>query len=247
MHNLMQNPWIFNVKKCNIAAFNHYTSMRHSEYSSKDWYSALDENNRKQIMENSTVIEYKKGETIIKQGVTASHIPYLESGMVKLTFRSNKREVTFKIMPANTFIGLMCAFVKKKFDFSAIAITHSTIRMIDRNLFEEAIRTNGEFAVFIVQEMSLTTNKVVTDLISLSQKNAEGAICTMLLELSSIFKSNTFQLPFTRVEFANAVGYSKESVITGLSALQQEEIIKVSGKTIQILSVDQLEAIASYG
>lgn len=221
--------------------------MVNKNFDENSWYSVLDDYNRTEILSRSTVVEYNKGETIIKQGVTAGQIPYLEKGVVKLTFNNNKRSVTFKILVDNTFIGLMCAFVKKKFDFSAIAITPATIRLIDRTLFEEAIRTNGEFAVYIVHEMSLTTNKVVTDLIQLSQKNADGAVTTILLELSSVFNSKTFQLPFNRIEFADTVGYSKESVITCLSSLQQQGIIKVSGKTIEIIDLDRLEAIAMYG
>lgn len=212
-----------------------------------DWDSYLDEENRKALIENSTVIEYKKGETIIKQGVRASQISYLEKGMVMLSHKNNNQETTFKIFANNTFIGLMCAFVKRKFDFSATAISKSTVRMIDRDLFEKAIRSNGDFAVYIVQEMSLSTNEVVTDLIRLGQKNADGAICSLILEFADIYQSLNFQIPLSRVEFANAVGYSKESVITCLSKLQQEGILRVSGKNIEILSEERLKTIATYG
>ena len=246
MHNLIENSWIFNPKKCNIA-FLKFLKMDNKDLHTKNWYSLLDEQNRNQILSNSTVVDYEKGETIIKQGVAAGQIPFLEKGMVKLTSSNKKRTSTFKIIANNTFIGLMCAFVEKRFDFSAIAIIPSTVRMIDRKLFEEAIRTNGDFAVHIVHEMSLTTNLIVTELIQLSQKNADGAICTILLELSSVFNSNTFQVPFNRTEFADTVGYSKESVITCLSSLQQQGIIKVSGKTIEIIDRDRLETIATYG
>ena len=221
--------------------------MLNEKFNENSWYSTLDEHNRNQVLTSSTLVEYEKGETIIKQGVAAGQIPFLEKGMVKLTSSSNNRTTTFKIIPENSFIGLMCAFVKKKFDFSAIAIMPSTVRMVDRTLFEEAIRTNGDFAVSIVNEMSLTTNQVVTELIQLSQKNAEGSICTVLLELASIFESNPFKIPFTRIEFADMVGYSKESVITCLSSLQQQGIITVSGKTIEIIDKDRLENIAKYG
>ena len=221
--------------------------MNNEDSKENSWYSYLDEYNRNQILSTSTVVDYNKGETIIKQGVAAGHITFLEKGMVKLTSSNKKRTSTFKIIADNTFIGLMCAFVKKRFDFSAIAIVPSTVRMIDRKLFEEAIRTNGDFAVYIVNEMSLTTNKIVTELIQLSQKNADGAICTILLELATVFNSNTFQVPFNRTEFADTVGYSKESVITCLSSLQQEGIIRVSGKTVEIIDMSRLETIATYG
>jgi CRP-like cAMP-binding protein len=93
----------------------------------------------------------------------------------------------------------------------------------------------GEFAVQTVQLMSLATNKIVRDLIHLSHKQADGALCTILMELAGIFGSDSYQLPFTRVELADTIGYSKESVIHTLSSLQRDGVIRISGKQVDIL------------
>ncbi len=211
------------------------------------WYSALTGYQQNQLFENSNLLDFKKNETIIKQGYTAGHILYLEKGMAKLNVEENNRSTVFKIIAADSFIGLMCSFVKRRFDFSAVAIQPAKVRLIDRGAFETLIRENGEFAVQIVQLMSLMTNKIVRDLINLSHKNADGAICTILSELSSVFDSQSFVMPFSRVELADTVGYSKESVITCLSSLQRDNIIKVSGKNIEILDPKRLEVIARNG
>lgn len=213
----------------------------------KVWYNYLSNDQHQQLLDNSQLVTFKKDETIIKQGIAADHILYLEQGMVKLIIEEEVRSTAFKILSDNTFIGLMCAFVKRSFDFSAVAITPSKVRLINRSVFEDAIRNNGDFAVYIVQLMSLMTNKVVHDLIQLSHKNADGAICTVLLELSSIFNSHTFQMPFSRVELAHTVGYSKESVISCLSSLQRDGVLIASGKNIEILDMKRLETISRFG
>lgn len=211
------------------------------------WYADLNSQQQELIFEHSNLLQFKKDETIIKQGYMADHILYLEQGMAKLSVEDNERSTVFKIIAPESFIGLMCSFVKKNFDFSAVAIEPSTVRLIDRTIFEQMIRENGNFAVRIVQLMSLMTNKIVHDLVYLSHKNADGAICTVLMGLASVFKSNTFLMPFSRVELANTVGYSKESVIGCLSSLQKEKIIDVSGKKIEILDARRLEIIAKNG
>ena len=214
---------------------------------SRSWYDHLAQDQRDRILASSNLVSFKKNETIIKQGTTAGHILYLEEGMVKLIVEDKERSTVFKIITNNTFIGLMCSFVKRNFDFSAVAIVPSSVRFIDRGVFEDAVRQNGDFAVYIVQLMSLMTNKVVHDLIQLSHKNADGAICTILLDLASIFGSNNFEMPFSRVELANTVGYSKESVISCLSSLQREGIVRSSGKSIEIIDLARLENIARFG
>jgi len=211
------------------------------------WFVDLSPAQQELIFEHSTLLRFKKDETIIKQGFMADRILYLEEGMAKLSVEDRQRSTVFKIIADNTFIGLMCSFVKRNFDFSAIAIQACTVRLIDRSIFEQMIRENGKFAVHIVQLMSLMTNKIVHDLVNLSHKNVDGAVCTVLTELASIFKSNTFLMPFSRVELANTVGYSKESVIGCLTSLQKEKIINASGKKIEILDMNRLQVIAKNG
>ncbi len=213
----------------------------------KTWYDYLTEQQRLQLIDNSQLVNFNKGETIIKQGTAADQILSLEQGMVKLMIEDENRSTVFKILSDNTFIGLMCAFVNRTFDFSAVAIAPSQVRLINRSYFEKAIRSNGDFAVYITQQMSLMTNKVVHDLIHMSHKNADGAICTVLIELASIFNSNTYQMPFSRIELANIVGYSKESVISCLSSLQRDGVIIASGKSIEILDMKRLEIISRLG
>jgi len=187
------------------------------------------------------------GKYVQGKGVLENIGFYLEEGMAKLSVSDQERTTTFKIIGSRSFIGIMCSFVKKNFDFSATAIKPSRVRLIDRNVFEELIRTNGDFAVQMVSLMSLMTNKIVHDLIYLSHKNVDGALSTILLELSGIFGSGQFQMPFTRIELADTIGYSKESVINSLSGLQKEGIIRVSGKNLEILDRKRLELISKHG
>ncbi len=212
-----------------------------------EWNSRLSPAQKKLVEDNSYTLEFRPNEPIIKQGFSANHILYLEEGMAKLSVSDQERTTTFKIIGSRSFIGIMCSFVKKNFDFSATAIKPSRVRLIDRNVFEELIRTNGDFAVQMVSLMSLMTNKIVHDLIYLSHKNVDGALSTILLELSGIFGSGQFQMPFTRIELADTIGYSKESVINSLSGLQKEGIIRVSGKNLEILDRKRLELISKHG
>ncbi len=211
------------------------------------WHEIVTEEERGQIMSSSELVSFRKGETVIKQGTAAGQIYFLESGMVKLMSEHHNRMTAFKILADNSFVGLMCSFAQRTFDFTAITITPSLVRIIERDLIERIIRNNGEFAMHVVEIMSVTTNKIVRDLIGLSHKHAEGAISTLLLELAEIFDSNSYRLPFSRVELADTAGYSKESVINCLSSLQRDGIISVSGKSVVIKDPERLQSIARHG
>jgi CRP-like cAMP-binding protein len=172
---------------------------------------------------------------------------FLEEGMAKLNFMEADKDTTFSFATNGDFIGLMCSFVQKRLEFSAIAITNATVRIIDREVFENSIKENGKFAVYIVKLMSELTNGVVHTLISLSHKNVNGALSTLLLSLSRVYASNSFQVPFTRDEMAAALGYSKESIINTLSEFHRDKIINVSGRNLVILQPETLKIISARG
>ncbi len=215
--------------------------------SNYSWMEHLTDSEREQIINESALLTYGKGEAIIKQGTLASQILFVEDGIAKLNFDSGERDTTFSFATNGDFIGLMCSFVKKRLEFSAIAITPTTVRMIDREVFESLIETNGKFAVYIVKHMSELTNGVVHTLITLSHKNVNGAVATLLLTLSRLYQSNNLQIPFSRDEMADAVGYSKESIINTLSAFHQDKIITISGRNLEIIRESALELIAEKG
>lgn len=211
------------------------------------WMEQLTPDQKEALISSSTILKFRRGETIIKQGTLASQIMFLEEGMAKLNFMEADKDTTFSFATNGDFIGLMCSFVQKRLEFSAIAITNATVRIIDREVFEKSIRENGKFAVYIVKLMSELTKGVVHTLISLSHKNVSGALCTLLLSLSRVYASNTFQIPFTRDEMAAALGYSKESIINTLSEFHRDKIINISGRNLVILQPETLKIISAKG
>jgi CRP-like cAMP-binding protein len=211
------------------------------------WMEQLTPDQKEALISSSTILKFRRGETIIKQGTLASQIMFLEEGMAKLNFMEADKDTTFSFATNGDFIGLMCSFVQKRLEFSAIAITNATVRIIDREVFENSIKENGKFAVYIVKLMSELTNGVVHTLISLSHKNVNGALSTLLLSLSRVYASNTFQIPFTRDEMAAALGYSKESIINTLSEFHRDKIINISGRNLVILQPETLKIISARG
>lgn len=212
-----------------------------------EWFSLLTESQKELLSSSGGRINYSEGETIVKQGFAASHIVFLEKGIIKLNVENRKKSTIFKIMQGGNFIGLMCSFVNKKLDFSAISVTDASVFLFDRKVFEQIIIENGDFALYIVKLISELTNAVVHSLIKLTHKNVNGAIATILLDLYSLYNLNSFTLPFNRTEMANALGYSKESIINTLSEFNRDGILEISGKKIIIKDLDKLISISLNG
>lgn len=115
------------------------------------------------------------------------------------------------------------------------------------NIIEKFIKNNGNFALNLIKHMSGVTNGVFHRITSLSQKNIDGALAMILLEFEKIYNSKSYSLPINRIELANILGYSKESVINTLSKFNKEEIINLSDRKIEILNSKKLKQISKLG
>jgi len=207
----------------------------------------LTHDEKNELVENKTDLVFKAGETIVKRGILVSSILYLKEGLVKLEVKNNGKSSTVGLIQSQSFIGIICCFAFKKYDFTVIALETSKVSFIDISVFEKFIKNNGEFALNLIKHMSGITNRLFHRITALSQKNIEGALSILLLDFYDIYSSKNFTLPMTRQELAQLLGYSKGSVINTLSKFNIEGIIKVSDRKIELINSEKLEQISKLG
>lgn len=215
--------------------------------SAEDCLNTLTDDEKKELLGNKMEIEFEAGETIIKKGLVAGNIMYMESGLAKLDVLTDGQMSTVSMVAPKSFIGIICTFASHNFDFSAIALEKTKISLFDMKLFEKFVHQNGEFACHIIKHMSIITNELVHRISRFTHKNIDGALSILLLDFSRIYQSDTFMLPIKRKEMANMLGYSKESVINTLSKFNKEGILKVSDKKIEIINKQKLQQIGEFG
>ena len=97
----------------------------------------------------------------------------------------------------------------------------------------------------VTSEMFKTS---VLNFISLAHKQKEGRIADVILYLASeVYNENSFVLSLTRKEIAEFAGCSTENVIITLSKWQNEKIISLTGKKVEIIDYDRLKYISKIG
>lgn len=215
--------------------------------SAADCFEALTEQQKKLVENSTTVLEFKAGETIIKQGFVATHVLFVEEGLAKLDVTNDGKTSTASLISKGAFVGIICSFACRTLDFSSVALEKTIVRMINMEVFVQLIRENGEFAVKMIRHMSSLTNNMVHWITRMADKNVEGALGILLLEMAQAYQSNAFILPVSRVVLAEMAGYSKESTINTLSEFNRDGIVKVNGKKIEILQPDRLRQIILNG
>lgn len=198
---------------------------------------------------NSLENEIKKGEVIVHEGSMTSHIIYLKTGLAKEFIRQpDGKEQILQIVKSHTFLGLPSLFGDRINHYSYAALEDSHICYIDMSVFNYLLRQNGEFAHQILISVSKDSLTNFNRFIKRSHKKIYGRVADALLYFAQIvFESPTFELPFSRREFADLIGLSRESATRVLIKFKDEGIISLDGKNITINDRDLLEQISMKG
>jgi CRP/FNR family transcriptional regulator, polysaccharide utilization system transcription regulator len=212
-------------------------------------FDLLNEQEKFEIESNSLDVIYKKGENICKQGSFASHIIYLEEGLVKSYIEGNPRDLILTITPSKRLVGLPSIFEgNNTFLYSVTAYVDSKVKLIDINTFKSLLKRNAGFASRIIDILNENTAQGYGRFYCLVMKQLNGRLADILLCLSQrIFKSSSFDLPLSRTDLAELTGMSTESVIRILKDFKDDKLIKMTGKSMQMLDIERLQRISDFG
>ena len=198
---------------------------------------------------NSVWIKYKRGEMICKQGSFVSHVMYMEHGLAKVFVESGSNALVLRIIPDGNFLGL-AAISKEQgtFPYSGMAYVDSEIRQVDIKAFRQLLRQNTEFAIEVISIMSANSVQLYGRFFCLTYKQAFGRLADILLCLTDrVFKNNEFSLPLTRKELGELAGMSPETVIRMLKEFSEDRVIRIDGKSIEVLDYNKLKQISDTG
>ncbi len=197
----------------------------------------------------SVLVNYKKGENICKQGSFASHIMYLEKGLVKIFLEGNPKDLILSVTPHKNLMGLQALYEgNNTFLYSISTYTESVVRLIDIQIFKQLLKQNPLFAFRIINILNESTSQSYGRFFSLTHKQLHGRLADILLCLSrKIFKAETFDLPISRSDLSDLTSMSTESVIRIMKDFKDDGIIDINNKTITLVDVPRLDRISAKG
>ena len=204
----------------------------------------------KQLVDSKSVlVNYKKGEMICKQGSFASHMMYLEKGLVKIYLEGNPKDLILTLTPQKNLMGLQALYEgNNTFLYSISTYTESVVRLIDIQIFKQLLKQNPIFAYRILNIVNESTSQSYVRFFSLTQKQLHGRLADILLCLSrKIFKSEAFDLPLSRSDLSDLTSMSTESVIRIMKDFKDDGIIGINNKSITLLDVERLDRISEKG
>ncbi|TAL59228.1 MAG: Crp/Fnr family transcriptional regulator [Bacteroidetes bacterium] len=212
-------------------------------------FSYLDDHSVEELCDNKEEQVFRRGEIINHEGEKITNFKYLKSGLVKLYRRtSTGEEQVITITRPFEFVSNMSIFSEERYQYSVSALEDSVVCMIKLDFIKELFLKNGSFAMGLLTKISMINDKIISQTLDIRQKNLVGRVAFVMLYFTKeIYNSRVFDLPVSRKEIADYIGMSTANVIRTLSDFKKEGIIRVFGKTIEVVDVDKLEIISKRG
>jgi len=204
-------------------------------------FNELSINDLSKVTNNKVEINYKKGETIIKQNSFASHIYFVKSGLVKMYIENKNKNLTLEVAGSGSMYGITSLNYNKNYNFSLAALNDVHVCEINVEVINNIIKNNIGFSYDVVNQLNTTINKLISKVNCLSQKQTSARIADMLIELSdNVYKKQSFIMDLSRKDLAEITNMATENVVRTLKDFEQEKIIKLVGKKISIIDYEKL-------
>lgn len=201
------------------------------------------------LMSNKRQIQFRPGETVIKQNTPLTHLICIKSGIAKVVSEGTKgRNLIIQIIKENNIVTGGGAIIDDFRHFTVAAVTNVDCCFIETSKVFTLLTKNSNFAIELIKHCNTQHIKMLGTLINLTHKYMPGRVADTLLYLKThVFCSNPFHFMFTKQELADMSGMTKESFIRSLKELEESGIIRQTRNTLEILKEDELSEISKNG
>lgn len=191
----------------------------------------------------------KKGERLFEHGQAFKSLYAVRSGSIKITLSTNNgdEQIVGFHLPGEIF-GFD-AVGHDQHSCSAVALEPSKICEVPYTRLQKLAQRLPGLHDYLMALMSEKITDEYEMMLILGKKYAEERIAAFLLSLSNHYSKrgyspHQFNLTMSRNDIGNYLGLAVETISRCISHMQNEKMIKVDRKYIQIVDIDRLRKFA---
>jgi CRP-like cAMP-binding protein len=214
-------------------------------------FTELDQNTLDEIAKIGIRKIFKKDSIILFEHETGSALFIIASGKVKISRVSDDgKEVILSILSDSDFFGEMSILDGQNRSANVTAIEDTDMFLIQRPDFINLLLTRPEVSIALLQELTTRLRSADMKIKSLSLKDAEGKVATVLLQLADDLgkikqgKVEIEKLPYQH-DLANMAGTSRETISRTLHNFAKRGLIELEGNKIRILNYEKFKELFS--
>ncbi len=205
-------------------------------------FTDLDESTLDKIAALGNFRKFEKESVILLENETGSALFVIVNGKVKVSRTSDDgREVILTILTDSDFFGEMAILDGQNRSANVTAIDDTELFLIQRSDFLDLLYNHPEVSISLLQELTKRLRGADMKIKSLSLKDAEGKVATVILQLADDIgkiKQGVVEidkLPFQH-DLANMAGTSRETISRTLHSFSKKGLIELEGNKLRIIN-----------
>jgi CRP-like cAMP-binding protein len=212
-------------------------------------FKGLNQKDKESMLQHHTVTKINKGGYLFREGEKVRGLICLVSGKAKVCRTGVAgREHIMKLLKEFDLSGFQAIFTESLWPSSAIALEESVICTIEKQCILRILRNNSEISLKVSSLLSAELSYSYDKMVSLTQKHVRGRLVESLLMLGEIYgyesDGKTISASLSRNDIAHLSNMTTSNAIRTLSNLAAEGHIKIKGRKISILNLENLERIS---
>ncbi len=194
---------------------------------------------------------FKRDSVLLFEHETGSALFVIITGKVKISRVSDDgKEVILSILSDSDFFGEMAILDGQSRSANVTAMEDTEILIIQRNDFIQLLHDHPEVSISLLQELTQRLRAADMKIKSLSLKDAEGKVATVILQLADDIgkiRQGTVEiekLPFQH-DLANMAGTSRETISRTLHSFAKKGLVELDGAKLRILDYEKFKELFS--
>jgi CRP-like cAMP-binding protein len=214
-------------------------------------FSDLDNETLEKISKLGIRKSFKKDSVVLFEHETGAALFVIIEGKVKVSRVSDDgKEVILTILSDSDFFGEMAILDGLSRSANVTAMEDSELFIIQRSEFLELLQNHPEVSIALLQELTQRLRAADMKIKSLSLKDAEGKVATVILQLADDIgkiRQGTVEidkLPFQH-DLANMAGTSRETISRTLHTFAKKGLVELDGSKLRIMNYEKFKELFS--
>jgi len=196
------------------------------------------------------VVNYRKGETIYKEGTKPMGLLCLNIGKAKIVRKGNNgSEQIVGLKKPVDFIGLHALVSESHYNNSAVAMEEASVCLIEKEDFFDVVQNNKELSLKLIKMLSKELDEAENRFINMTQKFLRARLADTMLLLIEVYGTHaddqTINCILKRRELAALSNMTTANVIRTISAFTKEGIITTENKRLIVKNMELLREIST--
>ena len=214
------------------------------------WFPTLASAAQQEVLDRMHTQRLAPGEALSRQGELQTHWCGVLNGLLKWSSASRQgRSLTLGGLSVGSWFGEGSLLRQAPREAEIVALRPSLVALLPRDVFEELVRTQPGFALFLLRHINERLQWFMGDIRAHRLLDVDSQVARALVGLFHpvLHPGASTHLAITQEEVAQLIGISRQRCNSALRSLQTAGLLRLDRGSITVLELDTLRGRVEGG